>query len=174
MFLGPISKKRGHYRSHSTWKTSFFLAEITKTNYQLSETFYFIKISYVLTKLWIFFYLEWCFLSKRCHFQLKQQRNWDIKLESHRRLDKTMYSKRSVKVCDLHQLWVVFWILHVTKMAHGLYYMYCKIWCKLQLSHVYKHHYTAYIALEQVDAHYTKCLVHFSMDRMVEMIILDQ
>ena len=85
-----------------------------------------------------------------------------------------MYSKRSVKVCDLYQLWVVFWIFHVTKMAHGLYYMYCKIWCKLQLSHVYKHHYTAYIALEQVDAHYTKCLVHFSMDRMVEMIILDQ
>ena len=43
-----------------------------KMDHQLSESFYFIKISYVLTELWIFFYLEWCFLSKKCHFQLKQ------------------------------------------------------------------------------------------------------
>ena len=54
-------------------KNNFF-AEIIKADHQLSETFYFIKISYVLTELWIFFYLEWCFLSKKCHFQLKQLR----------------------------------------------------------------------------------------------------
>ena len=53
-------------------KMEFFLTEITKADHQLSETFYFIKMSYVLTELWIFFYLEWCFLSKKCHFQLKQ------------------------------------------------------------------------------------------------------
>ena len=61
----------GHYGPCPRW-TKFFLAEITKTYHQLSESFYFIKISYVLTELWIFFYLEWCFLSKKCHFQLKQ------------------------------------------------------------------------------------------------------
>ena len=51
---------------------SFFLTEITKADHQLSESFYFIKILYVLTELWIFFYLEWCFLSKKFHFQPKQ------------------------------------------------------------------------------------------------------
>ena len=38
-------------------------AEITKAGHQLSES-YFIKISYVLTELLIFFYLQWCFF---CH-----------------------------------------------------------------------------------------------------------
>ena len=32
-------------------KMEFFLAEITKVDDQLSESFYFIKISYVLTEL---------------------------------------------------------------------------------------------------------------------------
>ena len=36
---------------HAQNKKQFFLAEITKSDHQLSETFYFIKISYVLTEL---------------------------------------------------------------------------------------------------------------------------
>ena len=52
----------GHVQNEKQQR--FFLEEITKADHQLSETFYFIKISYVLTELWIFFYLEWCFLSK--------------------------------------------------------------------------------------------------------------
>ena len=40
------------------------IAEITKADHQLSETFYFIKISYVLTELLIFFYLSDVFCQK--------------------------------------------------------------------------------------------------------------
>ena len=50
-------------------KNNFF-AEITEADHQLSETFHFIKISYVLTELLIFFYLsDVFFLSKKCHLQ---------------------------------------------------------------------------------------------------------
>ena len=70
-FWTQFAQKRGHYGPRPRWK-KFFLAEIKKADNQLSESFYFIKISYVLTELWIFFYLEWCFLSKKCHFQRKQ------------------------------------------------------------------------------------------------------
>ena len=37
----------------------------------LAEMFHFIKISYVLTELWIFFYLEWCFGQKKVWFPAK-------------------------------------------------------------------------------------------------------
>ena len=70
-FLGPICTKKG-----LLWATltiiNFFLTEITKADHQLSENFYFIKLSYVLNELWIFFYREWCSLSEKYHFQLKQ------------------------------------------------------------------------------------------------------
>ena len=56
---------------HAHDEKNFFLAEITKADHQLSESFYFFKISYVLTELRIFFYFQRCFLSKKCHFQLK-------------------------------------------------------------------------------------------------------
>ena len=36
---------------HAHDEKKFFLAEITKADHQLSESFYFIKISYVLTEL---------------------------------------------------------------------------------------------------------------------------
>ena len=36
---------------HNQNEKQFFLAEITKADHQLSETFYFIKISYVLAEL---------------------------------------------------------------------------------------------------------------------------
>ena len=70
-FWDQFTQKRGHYGPRTKWKT-IFVAEITKVDHQLSETFCFIDISHVLTKLRIFFYLEWCLLSKKCHFQLKQ------------------------------------------------------------------------------------------------------
>ena len=69
-FWTQFAQKRGHYGPRPRWKKKF-LAEIKK-HLLLSESFYFNKISYVLTELWIFFYLEWCFLSKKCHFQRKQ------------------------------------------------------------------------------------------------------
>ena len=57
---------------HTQNEKQFFLMETTKADHQLSEIFYFIKISSVLAELWIFFYFVWCFLSKKDHFQLKQ------------------------------------------------------------------------------------------------------
>ena len=71
-FFGPNLHRKGVIMGYAQDGKKFFLAEITKADHQLSESFYFIKISYVLTKLWIFFYLEWCFLSKKSHFQWKQ------------------------------------------------------------------------------------------------------
>ena len=71
-FFGPNLHRKGVIMGYAQDGKKFFLAEITKADHQLSESFYFIKISYVLTELWIFFYLEWCFLSKKCHFHLKQ------------------------------------------------------------------------------------------------------
>ena len=56
-------QKSGHYGPRPKWK-SIFLVETTKADHQLSETFYFIKISYVLTELWIFFYLSDVFVKK--------------------------------------------------------------------------------------------------------------
>ena len=43
-------QKRSHCGPHQKWKT-FFWAKANKADYQLSETFYFIKTSYVLTEL---------------------------------------------------------------------------------------------------------------------------
>ena len=51
-FLDPSCTEMG-----SLWATptmeNFFLAEITKADHLLPESFYFIKISYVLTEFWI-------------------------------------------------------------------------------------------------------------------------
>ena len=79
-FFGPNLHRKGVIMGYAQDGKKFFLAEITKADHQLSESFYFIKISYVLTELWIFFYLEWCFLSKKCHFQPKQL--WLVRLET--------------------------------------------------------------------------------------------
>ena len=49
--FGPnLCIKRGQYRPHSK-QTETFFAEMTKAYHKLSKTFYFIKISYVLTEL---------------------------------------------------------------------------------------------------------------------------
>ena len=50
IFGAPFAQKRGHYGPYQNEK-QFSLAEITKADHQLSETFYFIKISCVLTEL---------------------------------------------------------------------------------------------------------------------------
>ena len=71
-FSGPNLHRKGVIMDQAQDEKKFFLVEITKADHQLSESFCFIKISYVLTESWIFFYLQWCFLSKKCHFQLKQ------------------------------------------------------------------------------------------------------
>ena len=52
--------QKGVIMGYAQNEKQYFLAEITKAqaDHQLSETFYFIKISYVLAELWIFLYLE--------------------------------------------------------------------------------------------------------------------
>lgn len=40
-----------------------------KKRSQAFKNFYFIKISYVLTELWIIFYFGWCFVNKKGHSQ---------------------------------------------------------------------------------------------------------
>ena len=49
---------------HAQNGKQFFFADITKADHQVSETFYFIKISNILTELWIFFYLSDAFCQK--------------------------------------------------------------------------------------------------------------
>ena len=72
-FFGPNLHRKTVIMDYVQDEKKSFLVEITKEDHQLSERFYFIKISYVLTELWIFFFcLQWCFLSKKCHFQQKQ------------------------------------------------------------------------------------------------------
>ena len=70
LFFGPNLHRKEVIMGH-TQDGNFFLADVTKADHQLSESFYFIKISYVLTELWIFFYLEWCFLFKKVSFPAK-------------------------------------------------------------------------------------------------------
>ena len=72
LFWAQFAQKKRSLSAMPKMKNKFFLADIRKADHQLSETFYFIKISYVLAELWTFFYLEWYFLSKKCHFHLKQ------------------------------------------------------------------------------------------------------
>ena len=56
-FSGPICTTKGSAWAMSKMKKQFFSAEITTVDHWLSETFYFIKTSYVLPELWVFFYL---------------------------------------------------------------------------------------------------------------------
>ena len=49
--FGPKFHKKGFSMNHAHKEKQIFLAEITKADYQLSETFCFIKISYALTEL---------------------------------------------------------------------------------------------------------------------------
>ena len=62
-FLGPTCTKKG-----SVWVTSktnnFFFVEMTNADHKLSKTFYFIKISYILIELWMFFYFLVFFCKK--------------------------------------------------------------------------------------------------------------
>ena len=54
-FGAQFAQKEDHYGPRPQL---IFLAEITKGHFQFAENFYFIKISYVLTEVRIFFYLE--------------------------------------------------------------------------------------------------------------------
>ena len=49
-FIGPNLHKKGVIMGHAQRGKQFYWAEITKADYQLSETFYFIKLSYFLTE----------------------------------------------------------------------------------------------------------------------------
>ena len=53
--FGPNLHKKGVIMGQAYNYYYFLLTEITKADHQLSETFYFIKLS-----IWIFFYHEWC------------------------------------------------------------------------------------------------------------------
>ena len=81
MFFWDQFAQKGVIVGHAQNKQQFFLVEVRKADHQLSETFYFIKILYVLIGLWIFFYLEWLFFVKKCHFQLRQLQ-WKLQFYS--------------------------------------------------------------------------------------------
>ena len=49
--FGPNLHKNKVIMEHTENENQFFLVEITKTDHEPSETFYFIKMSYVLTEL---------------------------------------------------------------------------------------------------------------------------
>ena len=59
----PNLCKNGVPMGHAQKTKSNFFAEVTKPDHTLSKTFYFIKISYVLAKLCMFFYFVCCFFS---------------------------------------------------------------------------------------------------------------
>ena len=64
-FWAQLAQKRGQYRPHPK-QTKKYFPELTKADHKLSKTFYFIKIAYVLTELWMFFYfVVMFFLLKR-------------------------------------------------------------------------------------------------------------
>ena len=50
-FFGPNLHRKEVIMGHAQDGKKFFSAEIKKADHQLSESFYFIKISYVLTEL---------------------------------------------------------------------------------------------------------------------------
>ena len=71
-FFGPNLHRKGVIMDHAQdKKKNIFLVEITKADHQLSESFYFIKISYVLTELWIFFLSSVIFSIKKVSFPAK-------------------------------------------------------------------------------------------------------
>ena len=68
--FGSNLHKKGLAWSTPKMKNNF-LAEITKADHQLSETFYFIKKSSILANLWIFFYFVVRFFIKKGSFPYK-------------------------------------------------------------------------------------------------------
>ena len=70
-FFGPNLHRKGVIMDHAQDEKKIFLVEITKADHQLSECFYFIKISYVLTELCIFFLSSMMFSVKKVSFPAK-------------------------------------------------------------------------------------------------------
>ena len=63
-------KKGGQYGPHPKQTKNFF-SEMTKADHLLFKTFYFIKISYLLAELWMFFYFVVMFFWVRVYFLRK-------------------------------------------------------------------------------------------------------
>ena len=70
--LGHYLDKNRASISYSINQVQFIFLEITKGDHKLPRTFYFINISYILTKSWMFFCLVWYFVSIMGRFPLKQ------------------------------------------------------------------------------------------------------
>ena len=79
--IGPTCAKMKSPWAMSKTKYIFF-AEITTPDHKLSKTFYFIKISYVLAELWVFFYFVWFYFAKKCHFQSKELSDQDLSIDN--------------------------------------------------------------------------------------------
>ena len=71
-----FGQKLGQHGPRSRWSPIFFL-EITKRDHKLSRTFNSIKISYVLTELWMIFWLAWYFAAKTSQFRAEATNNKD-------------------------------------------------------------------------------------------------
>ena len=66
-YLGRNWASMGHTQNQA----QFFFVEITKGDHKLSRTFYFIRISYVLTELWMIFCDMLSCVIFCCHFWQK-------------------------------------------------------------------------------------------------------
>ena len=68
VLLGHYLGKNWASMSHTQNEAKFFFLETTKEDHKLSRTFCFIKISYILTALWMIFWLVWYFAAKTSQF----------------------------------------------------------------------------------------------------------
>ena len=66
-----LHKKRSHYGPRPKWKTIFF-GRNNKSRSPAFRNLLFYQYIYVLTELWIFFYLEWCFFVNKVPFLAKR------------------------------------------------------------------------------------------------------
>ena len=71
-FFGPNFHKKGVIMNHAQNEKRLFLAEITNPNHQLSETFNFLKISYIFLLSYESFSILSDSFCGKCHSQLKQ------------------------------------------------------------------------------------------------------
>ena len=110
LFLDPICIEKGSLWTTPKMKKKFFLVEIAKADHQLSESFYFIKISYILTELWIFFLSSVMFSVKKVSFPASI-------------------------ATDLSQYFRIYLMVSAIKyFIHGLSKRWCKVICVVKLS----------------------------------------
>ena len=109
-----LCKKRGQYGPHPKQTENLF-AEMTKADHKLSKTFYFIKISYVLTELWMFFYFVVMFFCQKAWFPaitavlLRQKLGQQ---EPHPLSSSIFYVEITKGHCKLSRTFIKIWVMN--------------------------------------------------------------